>query len=318
MSTAVWTGSLSFGLVTIPVKLYPATQPKDVRFHLVDRATGQRVRYRRVVGSDSPESPAGRDAGAVRALPEQIDATTRESEGETRDTAEEEPPAIAREVAYNELARGYEVEPGQFVTLEPEEIEAVRPSQSRTIDVEEFISLDRIDPVFFEKSYYLAPQVSAERPYVLLLRAMARANLVGIGRFVLRTKPHLVAIRPAESVLGLETLYFSDEVRPSAAVAPSLEAIETSERELTLAEQLIAISSRDWEPSRYSDEYRDELLRLISERTPAGTEQPAGSTTKARSGVLELMEALKASVEAAKRGEAVGQAEPPLTGESGR
>jgi DNA end-binding protein Ku len=307
VSTAVWTGTLSFGLVTIPVKLYPATQPKDVRFHLVDRATGQRIRYRRVVGPDNSEMPADQHVGRSRpAVREDTGTSAGDTQAETWDAVEEEPSPIAREVAYDDLIRGYEVEPGEFVTLEPEEIEAVRPSRSRTIDVEEFVPLDRIDPVFFEKSYYLAPQAGAERPYVLLLRAMMRADLVGIGRFVLRTKPHLVAIRPTDPVLALETLYFADEVRPSTAVAPRLEETETSERELALAEQLIATLARDWEPSRYSDEYRDELLRLISERTPTRIEQTAASAPTGHPGVLELMDALKASVEAAKRDAATG------------
>jgi DNA end-binding protein Ku len=300
--TAVWTGTLSFGLVTIPVKLYPATQPKDVRFHLVDRETGQRVRYQRVVGPDAVGNLGSPDvADTTLDHPSPPEATT-DSESETRDEAGEEPVPTAREVAYDDLVRGYEVEPGRFVTLEPDEIEALRPPRSRTIDIEEFVDLDRIDPVFFEKSYYLAPQANAVRPYVLLLRAMADTDLVGIGRFVLRTKPHLVAIRPTDTALALETLYFSDEVRPATEVLPSLGSIEMSERELELAEQLIAMLSSDWEPSRYSDDYRDELLRLISERTPTGiAQQPTGSTSSPRSGVLEMMEALKASVEAAKR-----------------
>jgi DNA end-binding protein Ku len=221
-------------------------------------------------------------------------------------------------VTYDDLVRGYEVEPGRFVTLEPDEIEAVRPPRSRTIDIEEFVELDRIDPVFFEKSYYLTPQVNAERPYVLLLRAMTRTQLVGIGRFVLRTKPHLVAIRPTDTTLGLETLYFSDEVRPTAELLPSLDSIQVPERELKLAEQLIAMLTSDWEPSRYSDDYRNELLRLISERTPPeGVErQPAESTSSPRSGVLDMMEALKASVEAAKRSEGARETDR-LTRESG-
>jgi DNA end-binding protein Ku len=228
---------------------------------------------------------------------------TGASQGETRDRADEEPPATAREVAYDDLVRGYEVEPGRFVTLEPDEIEAVRPPRSRTIDIEEFVDLDRIDPVFFEKSYYLAPQANAERPYVLLLRAMARTDLVGIGRFVLRTKPHLVAIRAMDRALGLETLYFSDEVRPAAEVLPTLDSIEMTERELKLAEQLIEMLSSDWEPSRYSDDYREELLRMISERAATAIPQSIQPSGSPRSGVLEMMEALKASVEAAKRGE---------------
>ena len=317
MPTAVWTGTLRFGLVTIPVKLYPATQPKDVRFHLVDRKTGERVRYRRFVGTE-PQAGSENSEVAEEAAERPSQTTEADAQSEAQGASSEDRTSRGtREVGYDDLVRGYEVEPGQFVTLEPEEIEAVRPSRSRTIDIEHFVDLDRIDPVFFEKSYYLTPQTNAERPYVLLLRAMAQTSLAGIGRFVLRTKPHLVAIRPTDTALGLETLYFSDEVRRAQELLPNLDSIEMSERELDLAEQLIAMLTTDWEPSRYSDDYRNELLQLLSERTAAAIPRPAAeATASSRSGVLEMLEALKASVEAAKRN-AAAPATERLRRESG-
>jgi DNA end-binding protein Ku len=287
MPRAVWTGSLAFGLVSIPVALYPATEPKDVRFHLVDPDTGRRVRYRRVVelpvdeATSQPEEELSTGAAGVESEAAPAVPTVREVE-----------------VDYDRLARGYEIDRDRFAIVEREEIERVRPTRSSTIDVEHFVPLDDIDPVYFEKSYYLAARSGAEKPYLLLHRALEATARVGIGRFVLRTKPHLVAIRPMGGVLGLETLYFADEVRAPDAFAPAT-GEEPPTREVRLAEQLVDVLAEDWEPSRYGDEYREELLRLIAEKTPVEHE-PDEPAAPARPGVEELMAALKRSVEEAK------------------
>jgi DNA end-binding protein Ku len=285
---SVWTGTLGFGLVSIPVRMYPATQPKDVRFHLIDPESGRRVRYKRVVDVD--EDP--RRTEQTSSSPEPVDE---------RPSPEPMPVRREVEVDFEDLVRGYEVEKGRFVTVRPEEIERVRPARSRSIDIEDFVELERIDPVYFEKSYYLAPQEGSEKPYVLLLRAMQRARRIGIGRFVLRTKPHLVAIRPLEDILGLETLYFADEVRPVTPLAAGLDAVRIGARELDVAEQLIESLKTDWISERYADEYREELMRMISERSPDIDEEETGPTT---GDVERLMEALKASVEAARNASA--------------
>lgn len=287
MPRAVWTGSLAFGLVSIPVGLYPATEPKDVRFHLVDPDSGRRVRYRRVVEvpvdepTDDPEVPVATEATPPSATPAGPAPAVREVE-----------------VDFGRLARGYEIDRDRYAIVQQEEIERIRPTRSTTIDIEHFVRLDDIDPVYFEKSYFLEPRGEADRPYVILLRALEATGLAGIGRFVLRTKPHLVAIRPTRGVLGLETLYFADEVRVPDVIAPS--AADPSDREVELAEQLVDVLATDWEPALYGDEYREELLRLIQEKTPVerGSEEPTGP---ARPGVDELMAALKRSVEEAKR-----------------
>ena len=181
-----------------------------------------------------------------------------------------------------------------------DEIESVRPQRSRVIDIEDFVDLADVDPVYFEKSYVLVPQRDAEKPYALLLEAMERAGRVGIGRFVLRTKPHLVAIRPAGGVLGLETLFFGDEVRDGRTLVPRLGDTEISERELELAQMLIDTLKTKWDPSRYSDTYRDELLRRIAEKAPAATTE-SGRVDAPGARILELMDALKASVEEARK-----------------
>ena len=297
MARAVWTGSLRFGLVTIPVRLYPATEPKDVRFHLMD-AHGRRVRYRRFVSDEEPpettgETPAARETEP----PPSEDARGQES----RRSSSPGPDAGSdeEEIAFEDLMRGYETDDGRVVVLSRDEVESVRPERSRTIEIEDFVALSDIDPVYFEKSYHVAPQTGGEKPYALLLRAMGRAGRVGIGRFVLRTKPHLVAIRPTEGVLGLETLFFGDEVRDGREVVWGLNGIDVSDRELEMAEMLIETLKTEWNPAAYSDTYREELLRRIGEKAPIEARQeavPSGSTGH----LEELMQALKASVEAAK------------------
>lgn len=284
MPRSVWRGAVSFGLVSIPVSLYPATEAKDVRFHLFDRE-GRRVRYRRVVEAGGPAVSEPREPG---------DRTA-----EDRGVGEQE--TVEREVAYHDLVRGYEVEPESVVLLDTEEIERARPAPSHAIDLEHFVRLEDIDPVYFDKAYHAAPAPGAEKPYLLLLRALRDAGRVGIGRFVLRTKPHLVALRPMDGVLALETLYFGDEVRDPRELVRHVEAVGVTARELEVAKQLIEALATDWEPANYADEYRDELLRIIGERTPQRAEEPS-TPVPLGPGIEELMDALRRSVEQAKAG----------------
>jgi DNA end-binding protein Ku len=292
MATAVWTGTLSFGLVTLPVRLYPATQPKDVRFHLYDRE-GRRIRYQRVVEAEGGPSGdrqelsnadrAGEDAAPVR---EESAATGR---------------PIETPVAWDDVVRGVETDEGELVTVPREELERIRPERSRSIDIQDFVELEQIDPVYLDKSYYAIPMTpEATKPYVLFHHAMREAGRIGIGRFVLRTKPHLVAIRPMAKVLAVETMFFGDEVRDPADLAPDLDGVEVDERELDLAVTLIETLKTEWDPEAYADTYREELLRVLAERTPtrhaAEAAAPAGG-----SAVEELMAALRESVAAAKR-----------------
>ncbi len=307
MPRAVWTGSLTFGLVSIPVSLYPATSPKDVRFHLFDRQ-GRRVRYRRVSdpapweeGDTGTAAPASRPAEAANRSTETADReTAAEAEDRGQELPSDDDASRSREIGYRELVRGYEVEPGRFAMLEHEEIERARPERSTEIELEDFVELDDIDPVYFEKTYYLAPRRDAAKPYALLLRTLERTGRVGIGRFVLRTKPHLVAVRPTGGAIALETLYFGDEVRPASDVAPPIQEA-TTDRALRIAEQLVEMLATSWDPARYSDDYREELLRIIAEKAPVETLDTTERTEpRPTSRAEELMEALKRSVEEAK------------------
>lgn len=285
MPRSVWKGTLSFGLVAIPVSLYPATEAKDVRFHLFDRE-GRRVRYRRVVETAPSLGEPGEDDVEPATDPDAVDD---EGSAET-------------EVAYDDLVRGYEVEPESYVFLETPEIERARPSPSRVIDLEQFVRLEEIDPVYFEKAYYVVPGPGAEKSYDLLLRTLRETGRVGIGRFVLRTKPHLVALRPMEGVLALETLYFGDEVRDATRLVNGLEGAVT-QREIDISKQLVEALATDWDPSQFADEYREELMRMISERTPERIEEPSEEpSADAGSHMGDLMDALRRSVEQAKAG----------------
>ena len=324
MAQAVWTGSISFGLVVIPVRLYPATEPKDVRFHLYDRRTGKRVRYERVTRAedaavfapdpdwaddpdetrDAPDATSGR-GDATDARTDAYGAPPTGSHGPERSETPDwlrEAPAGSERVERDYVVRGIELPEGDLVTVSDEELAAVAPERSRTIDIEEFVDLADIDPVFFEKSYHVAParRMGAEKPYELLLRAMQESRMVGIGRFVLRTRPHLVAIRPLERTLALETLYFGDEVRSPDEFAVRASDVAISEREVKTARQLIGAMATTWEPSAHADAYREELLKLLRSKTPA-VPAPADATPSPVAEIDGLMSALRASVEAAKQ-----------------
>ena len=298
MGQAVWSGSITFGLVNIPVRLYPATQPKDVRFHLYDRRTGKRVRYERVTRAEEAATFAPEPA-----FPLPTDETQAEPAPATGSAPEivRESVRGAQPVDAYEVVRGVELPEGHLVTLTEEEFVSLVPERSRTIELEEFVKLAEIDPVFYEKSYHVAPvrRMGAEKPYVLLLKALQSAGMVGIVRFVLRTKPHLVAIRPLENTLALETLFFGDEVRNPDEFAVRPTDVAVSDREVKMARQLIGALATEWSPTTHADAYREELLTLLRSKSPAASAPLVEPS--AVSDISDLMDALRTSVEAAKQ-----------------
>ncbi|HEX2051882.1 MAG TPA: Ku protein [Actinomycetota bacterium] len=334
MAQAVWTGDLSFGLVNVPVRLYGATSPKSVRFHLYEAGTGRRLRYRRVAEGPVPEPPAtrdetwpeqpepveaGRDDAAWTDEPD-VDAGARDDVAirDERGPAAPSAPPVADErdrasrrarsepdedeVPWNDVVKGVELEPGRVVTFERDELEALAPERSRVFEIERFVDLRAVDPVHFDKSYYVVPRHGpGERAYWLLFRAMERARKAAVGRFVMRTKEHLAVVRPGEHALVLHTMFYADEVRDPKDVG-ILGVHEPGDDELRVAGAFLDALAGEWEPDRHRDEHRERLLELL--RAKAGDARPvpaADEPAPAPSGLADLMAALTASVDAARR-----------------
>ncbi len=266
MPRAIWTGAISFGMVTIPVKLYSALERKTVRFHQLSKKSGVRVVQKRV------------------------------------------DPQNGEEVPYENIVKGYEIAPDRYVVIEPGELEALEPKKTKTIEIEDFVELSEIDPVFYDHPYYLAPGPGGAKAYRLLLEAMRATGKVAIARVVIRSKEQLVAIRPMGDALGMATMIFADEVAPAERLEEVSEAaqVKTTKRELDIAEQLVGSLAGSFEPQKYRDSYREQVLEMI-ERKAQGQEiavQPAAE--ELATPAPDLMSALKASLEAvrARDGEA--------------
>ena len=204
------------------------------------------------------------------------------------------------EVAYEQLVKGYEIAPDRYVVITPEELDALAPEKTRTIDIEDFVDLEDIDPIYFEHPYYLAPGTGAQKAYRLLVEAMRDAGKVAIARVVIRQKEQLVAIRATDDVLTMSTMLFADEVVPSDTLEelPD-ESAESTERELGMAKQLIESLSSEFDPSKYSDTYREQVLEMI-ERKAQGEEVAVQAAPEAPAKVPDLMAALEASLAAVK------------------
>src|SRR4051812_9633388 len=257
MPRPIWSGSISFGLVNVPIRLISATSAKDVRFNQLHAPDGGRIQQKRVCSIDGEEVP------------------------------------------YEEIAKGYELSPGNYVVIDPEELATLDPEASHTIDLEEFVDLDQIDPIYFERAYYLVPDKRAEKPYALLAEAMSRSNKVGLARFVMRTKQYLAALRAKDGALLLSTMLYDDEVVPLEGLEGLPENIELSDREVGMAEQLVASLSTEFEPAKYHDEYRQRVLDLIQAKSE-GQVIAAPAVTEPATPVVDLVAALEASLAAAK------------------
>jgi DNA end-binding protein Ku len=249
----IWSGAISFGLVSVPVRLFPATESKELKFHFLDRRD---------------MAPIGYD---------KVNKTT----GEHVDPAD--------------VIRGFEVEKGRFVELTDEDVDRLDIELTHAIDICDFVSLDEIDPIQFRKAYYLLPQDGAEKPYRLLVRALGETGRVAIAKIVIRNKQHLAAVRAADDVLVLETMYYADEVRrPGEVPKPRVQPAEVE-----MAKTLIENLAGEWDPERYHDRYRNQLLDLLRKKAkgkplPEPAEEEAGE-------VVDLMDALRQSVEATQK-----------------
>jgi DNA end-binding protein Ku len=209
------------------------------------------------------------------------------------------------EVPFDQIIKGYELGPDTYVPITPEELESLDPKATKSIDIEDFVDLDTIDPVYYERPYYLVPDKGGAKAYALLREAMRETNKVGVARMVLRTKQYLAAIRPKGHALVLETMYFADEVVPDDELDLPRDEVEVSEREEKMARQLIDSLSTDFEPDKYRDEYRERVLDLIEQKA-SGQEIVVEEPTEEPTKVVDLMAALEASLAAVKQEKAEG------------
>lgn len=258
MARPVWSGTISFGLVAIPVKLFHAVRKKSVSFNQLDERNMARIRYRKVNGETGEEVPE------------------------------------------EHIVKGYEVSKGSYIVIDPDELEPFMPVATKTIDLEEFVDLDQIDPVYFDTAYHLAPDVNA-KPYALLAQAMEASGKVGIGRYVMRNKQYTAAIRAEEGRLVMSSLAYADEVVDPLEIEAIAELadIEVSDKEVLMAESLVASLSADFEPWKYHDEYREQVMALI-EMKRDGEELVVPEAATEAPKVIDIMAALEASVAAAK------------------
>jgi DNA end-binding protein Ku len=270
MARAIWSGTISFGLLNVPVKLYSAVARRGISLREIRESDGARIRHRRVAEGSEEEVP------------------------------------------YGEIVKAFELAPDQYVPLSKDEMSALAPEKTRAIEVQDFVDLDQIDPIYFDSPYYLGPAEGAEKAYSLLARAMQESGKVAIARFVFRNKEHLAALRPtSDGVLTLTTMRFADEVVPPSELEDVLPSgkPKVAKQEVEMAEQLIESLTRDFDPGSYRDEYREQLLGLIERKaegkdvlTAPATEEPKATAAP------DLMAALEESI-AAVKGEDKGKAQ---------
>jgi DNA end-binding protein Ku len=270
MARAIWSGTISFGLLNVPVKLYSAVARRGISLREIRESDGARIKHRRVAeGTDE-------------------------------------------EVPYGEIVKAFEITPDRYVPIGKDEIAALAPEKTRAIEVQDFVDLDQIDPIYFDSPYYLGPAEGAEKAYSLLARAMRESGKVAIARFVFRNKEHLAALRPGDGVLTLTTMRFADEVVAPSELADVLpqEEQKVARKEVAMAEQLIESLTTDFDPGAYRDEYRELLLALIERKAEGKDVLEAPETAEPKpTAAPDLMSALEQSIAAVKdRGASKGRA----------
>ena len=253
---AIWSGTISFGLVSVPVRMYSATESKELRFHFLHKDDLQPIGYDKV----------------------------------RKDTGKHVDP--------DDVVRGFEIEKGRYVPIEDEDLDRLDIELTHSIDIRDFVDLEEIDPIYYRKAYYLLPQDGAEKPYRLLGKALEETGKVGIAKVVIRNKQHLAALRPYEGVLLLETMYYSDEVRKPERVDGSATGVQKAEVEM--AKSLVENLSDAFDPKKYDDTYRKELLGLIRAKAKGAKLPEPAEEEEAE--VVDLMAALRESVEETTKG----------------
>jgi DNA end-binding protein Ku len=263
MARSIWSGFLSFGLVSIPVRLYSATQEHEVDFHHFERGTSDRIRYKRV----------------------------NERTGD--------------EVEYDDIVKGHEVSGGEYVIVEKDELEEIAPGRSRALEIEQFVELAEIDPIHFQKSYFLGPGGDDNASsYGLLRTALQKTDRAAVAKFVMRGKEYLACVRASGQVLVLETMYFADEIRDPAKELGDLPKAASKGKQLDMAVDLIEAMTEDWKPEQYHDTYTERVEELVDAKRKG--EEVVTESAPAATGVTDLLTALQDSVAAAKKGRSGG------------
>ncbi|MWV44535.1 Ku protein [Paenibacillus sp. HJL G12] len=265
----VWKGAISFGLVHVPVKMFSATEDKDISMRYVHKECGSPLSY-------------------VRKCP-----------------------VCEKEVEWEEISKGYEYEKGKFVLFEKEELDQIAEQSNKSIAILDFVDLSEIDPIYFQKTYYLAPDQAGGNAYQLLKEAMHQSGKIGIAKISIRSKSSLAAIRVLENCLAIETMFYPDEIRPVAQVPNLPENVTVNEKELGMAQMLIDQLSTPFDPQKYTDDYRERLLELIEHKVTG--EEIKIAPAKQETNVIDLMAALQASIEASKPAIATDPGKPKKT-----
>jgi DNA end-binding protein Ku len=264
MPRPLWKGAISFGMVSIPIRLYTATDEKDVRFHMLHKEDMARIRQKRFCSEEEVEVELG------------------------------------------DIVKGYEITPGRYVILEEEDFENVPVKTTHTIDITDFVSLEEIDPILYQKTYYLEPEEVGFKPFALLMAALRETNRVAIAKVTLRQKEQLCTLRLYGNTIALETMFYSDEVRPTDDLVAPGENVEVSDRDLQMAKSLVDMLSGDFDFGQYKDNYREALLEVIAKKAEGQViEAPAPAPAK----ITDLTEALRASIEEARKRKEDGASE---------
>jgi len=256
MARAIWKGSISFGLVNIPIALYPATRREELKFRLLRKSDLSPVNYKRVAEKDGKEVP------------------------------------------WDHIVKGYEYEKGKYVVLKEEDFQRVDLEATQTVDIQDFVDQEEIDPVFFYKPYYLEPQKGGDKAYALLRDALKDANKVGIAKVVIKTRQYLAGVKPEDGALVLELMHFADELAdPEKLHVPK--KMEVGKREMNMARSLIDSMTSKWQPEKYKDDYREALMEVIEEKVEAGGKEIEEKLRKAPkpTKVIDLVSVLQKSLE---------------------
>ena len=256
MARAIWKGSISFGLVNIPIGLYPATRKEDLKFRLLRKSDLSPVNYKRVAEKDGKEVP------------------------------------------WDQIVKGYEYEKGKYIILKDEDFQRVDIEATQTVDIQDFVDLDEIDPIFFYKPYYLEPQKGGDKAYALLRDSLEQKKKVGIAKVVIKTREYLAGVKPEDGALVLELMHFAEELADTSRLHIP-KRVEVGKRELQMAGVLVDSMSAKWNPEKYKDDYREALMEVIEEKVEAGGKEIEEKPKKAPrpTKVIDLVKVLQQSLE---------------------